>query len=171
MRRWLAPLLAFLIPLVLLGGAALGLPSNPGYDGSTTIELNFATPNWLLLYGTGTLHVRQIDLAVIGAQAGSPTDLARWPRQFGCWYAPDPSQPYVNYTPIGFVDFLPEPKVNSTRNDFTLTFPKDLYDTGLPSPQTGEAIVCGWDPKGQGYPDLVGGYGRAHLFYSDSGGS
>ncbi len=166
-RGWFVPA-ALTFALIAGTAVAEARSANPGYDGSTAIMLPYTDASWLLLRGTD-LRVREIDLHVIGAQAGSPSDTARWPREFGCWFVPNPDHPYVNATSIGFVDFLPEPTVNSTRNDVERDFPPNLYGQGYPAPSGTTAIVCGWDPKGYGYPDLVGGYGRAHIFYSDDG--
>lgn len=160
--------LTALVLAAALGFGSVGSsPANPGYDGSTSILLPYVDQNWLLLRGTGTLRVSEIDLHVLGAQAGTSNDTTRWPREFGCWYVVDPNVPMLIDAPIGFVDFLPEPKVNSTRNDAQRDYRPGVYGDGLPAPHAGDSIICGWDPKGQGYPDLVNGFGRAHLFYQD----
>jgi hypothetical protein len=166
MMRLARILAAALIAVLLIGTTALAAnrPDSHLYDGTASYVLNWQIQSWML--APTVTAVRSIRFQIVGAQGNWPGGNGKYPWLYvACWF----QNAAGNKTLIDEVQVLPKPTPNNDEITQTTDYRVADYVDGLPAPEPGVGVYCGWDRPDGNIPALTYGFARIYMLYSDDG--
>jgi hypothetical protein len=163
MMRLVRIVAAAFIVVLLIGTTALAAnrPDAHLYNGTASYVLNWQTRSWML--APTVAAVRSIRFQVVGAQGEWPGGDGKYPWFYvACWF----QDPAGEKTLIDEVQILPKPRPNNDEVSQTTDYRVAEYADGLPAPEYGDAVYCGWEAPYGNIPALTYGFARIYLLYN-----